>query len=496
MRVQLDHIVKIFGVLRANDDISMTLEEGKIYAILGENGAGKSTLMKILSGYQPATSGNIILDGQRSAFSSPADALRRGIGMLHQDPLDVAVMTVLDNFILGRPAAMIPDRRSARHDLVETCKRLGFNLNPDTHIDQLTIGERQQLEIARLISLGAKVLILDEPTTGISTEQKEALFNSLKRLASEEKLTVILVSHKLEDVKALCDAVIVLRSGKVVGERAMPCDVAELVALMFGQEIERSPRDLAIRERLVLQVRGLGLQARRVAVHDVDLDVRAGEVIGLAGLDGSGQEAFLRALAGLQPINAGSLTLTNAKAESLRLDKLDYHARVQRGICFAPAGRLEEGLVQGLTVAEHFALTMPAANAGSAWIDWSRVNQHADAQIAHYYIRGRADSNIETLSGGNQQRTLIALLPEDLKLLLLEDPTRGLDVESVRWVWSQLLDRRQHGAAILFTSPDLDEIIEYSDRVLVFYGGEVSTVDDPANISVTQLGSLIGGKRA
>jgi simple sugar transport system ATP-binding protein len=231
-------------------------------------------------------------------------------------------------------------------------------------------------------------------------------------------------------------------------------------------------------------------------VHGVDLDVQAGEVIGLAGLDGSGQEAFLRALVGLQPINAGSITLIDTDKRQTRLDKLDYHAHVQRGICFAPAGRLEEGLVQGLTVAEHFALTMPAVSAGQTWIDWSKVNQHADSQIAHYNIRGRTTSSIETLSGGNQQRTLIALLPRDLRLLLLEDPTRGLDMESMRWVWSQLLDRRQQGAALLFTSPDLDEIIEYSDRVLVFYGGEVIKVDDPAHISVTQLGSLIGGKRA
>jgi simple sugar transport system ATP-binding protein len=213
MRVDIDHITKTFGKLRANDEISMTLENSRIYAILGENGAGKSTLMKILSGYQPADSGRILLNGNPASFRSPADALAMGIGMLHQDPLDVASLTVLDNFMLGRHEGLMPHHRAARTPLASQAGRLGFALNPDAYVDGLTIGERQQLEIVRLLSLGARVLILDEPTTGISADQKTALFNSLKQLAARDDMTIILVSHKLEDVRR-CVSVYVLRRAR------------------------------------------------------------------------------------------------------------------------------------------------------------------------------------------------------------------------------------------------------------------------------------------
>src|SRR5258708_18106098 len=240
MDVQIDHVVKTFGKVRANDDISMTLQSGHIYAILGENGAGKSTLMKILSGFQPPDSGQIALNGKVVAFASPADALNVGIGMLHQDVLDVPGMTVLDNFILARGKHLLPDRRQARVELAQQSQKLGFDLNPDAYVDSLTIGERQQLELVRLLSLGAKVLILDEPTTGISTDQKEILFNSLRRLAHVESVTVILVSHKLEDVTALCDSVVVLRHGLVTGTSDMPCPTGTLIEMMCGKALSRS----------------------------------------------------------------------------------------------------------------------------------------------------------------------------------------------------------------------------------------------------------------
>lgn len=487
MHVEIDRVTKIFGTLRANDGVSMDLESGRIYAILGENGAGKSTLMKILSGFMPADSGHIRINGQLATYGSPAGALARGIGMLHQDPLDVHNLTALENFILGSPEGLLPDRRSARKRFVEQVQRLGFALSPDTYVDQLTIGERQQLEIVRLLSLGAKLLILDEPTTGISAEQKDMLFGSLKRLAREAGLTVVLVSHKLEDVEALCDEVYVLRRGRVVGHRTLPLLTSDLVALMFGGEVERAPRIPAQRGPLVLQVRGLTIPSRRLVVHNLMLDVYAGEVLGLAGLDGSGQREFVRACAGLQAGSEGRITLDNRAVTGA-----SYHQLASRGVAYAPAGRLEEGLVPGLTVNEHFALVAR----GSLWIDYRTVQQVAEQRIAHYNIRGRPENQVETLSGGNQQRLLIAMLPADLRLLLLEDPTRGLDVESTAWVWRQLLDRRNKGTAIVFISPDLDEIMEYSDRIAVFCDGRVTVLDDPSTCTVEQLGRLIGGKTA
>jgi simple sugar transport system ATP-binding protein len=405
--------------------------------------------------------------------------------MLHQDPLDVPSLTVLENFILGRREGLLPNWRAARASLAKHAASLGFTLNPDSYVDMLTIGERQQLEIVRLLSLGARVLILDEPTTGISAEQKETLFASLRRLTKNDGMTIILVSHKLADVEALCNQVYVLRQGRVVGQETMPCPTDTLVAMMFGQHIERTPRPLSQPGGVALSVRNLSVPGRRLTVENVSLDVCEGEVIGLAGLDGSGQGAFLRACAGLQPPDTGRIMLAGQDTTHHR-----YHDLAPQGVAYAPAGRLEEGLVTGLTLTEHFALTMP----GGLWVNWKAAGQQAEARIKHYNIRGNPQSQIQTLSGGNQQRTLLALLPANLKLLLLENPTRGLDVESARWVWTQLLERRAHGTAIIFTSPDLEEIVEYSDRIAVFFGGQVTVVDHPAQTTIAQLGQLIGGK--
>lgn len=486
MHIELDHITKIFGKLHANEDISLRLEGGKIYAILGENGAGKSTLMKILSGYQPPTSGQIMIDGRAVKFETPADALRNGIGMLHQEPLDVPPLSVLDNFLLERPGPFVLNRKAARAELQKLSERFGFAVRPDITIDRLTIGERQQLEIVRLLSLGAQFLILDEPTTGISAEQKDQLFKTLRLLAEQDGLTVALVSHKLEDVEALCDHVFVLRSGKVVGDAPMPISTADMVQMMFGKRIDPEARPKSeIRKIAALRTEGLSVQDERLIVENVSLTVRAGQVVGLAGLDGSGQRAFLRACAGLDRKLAGRLWIGNEDVTTL-----NHHDLLNKGMAFASAGRLEEGLIKGLSVTEHFAL---AGEPG--WqVNRRKSSIHAAEKIAAYTVKGTPENRIEQLSGGNQQRILLSLLPEDLKVLLLENPMRGLDVESARWIWSKLLARRTAGTAIIFTSPDLDEIMQYSDSIAVFFGGRVTMIDDPATISPESLGQLIGGK--
>jgi simple sugar transport system ATP-binding protein len=491
MQARVERITKTFGPVRANDDISMTFRAGSIYAILGENGAGKSTLMKILSGYQPPDSGYIIIDGASVVFRTPAEALAAEVSMLHQDPLDIPALTALDNFIFGQAGGLLPRRHAQRARFRAITEKLGFNLQPNALAERMTIGERQQLEIARLISLGAKMLILDEPTTGISAEQKETLFNALRRLAAEDGMTIILVSHKLEDVVALCDHAYVLRAGRLVGERAMPAPIGDLVALMFGDLHTQAvppamqPDHAVVSRRPALRIERLSIPARRFMVRDVSLTAYAGEVIGLAGLDGSGQADFLRACAGLQAVSEGRIFLDEHDVTAEH-----YAERMGRGVAFAPAGRLEEGLVPGFTLAEHFALARP----GRLWVDRQAAQNDAARGIAQYHIRGRPDSPIQTLSGGNQQRVLIALLPETLKVLLLEDPTRGLDVESTDWAWGQLLARRAQGTTILFSSPDLDEIVAYSQRVIVFYGGRATLIDDVRNIRAAHLGSLIGGK--
>lgn len=525
MHIELRHIHKRFGPVHANNDINLTFGSGQIIGILGENGAGKSTLMKILSGFQAADSGEIWLDGRHVAYAGPEAAIQHGIGMLQQDPLDVAAFTVLENFVYGQPGRLLPDRKAAGQRLGELTRRFGFELDADAPIAQLTIGQRQQLEIVRLLALGVRTLILDEPTTGISAEQKTILFDALRTLASRDSMTVLLVSHKLEDVIALCNEVAVLRAGRVVGTRDMPATTGQLVTMMFGQEIKPQTRERADLSAapVALELDSVTLRGKRVTVENFSLQVRAGEVIGLAGLDGSGQEMALRAAVGLEKPQNGrvlvdgeditergierwlvklqrsirpsrSLFVPYLLVRLLRMLVAEqagkaYRRFLQHGVAFGAAGRLEEGLVAGLTLTEHIAI----ATENQTLVDWRRAARHTAAQMETYDVRGRPESQIETLSGGNQQRMLMALMPEQPVVMVLEQPTRGLDVDSARWIWQQLLSRQARGTAILFSSPELDELVAYSDRILVFYTGQVFEVPDARHTNADEIGHLIGG---
>ena len=485
MQVELRQIYKSFGPVRANDGISLAVPPGTIQGILGENGAGKSTLMKILSGFQRADRGGIWLDGRLAQIRSPQDTGALGIGMLHQDPLDVPAMQVVDNFLLGAQGGLRPRRGQARAVLQGLADRFGFSLAPEAYVEALTVGERQQLELLRLLWLGARVLILDEPTTGISALQKEALFTTLQKL-SEEGRTILFVSHKLEDVEHLCHRVAVLRRGQLVGEALPPYDTDRLVEMMFGRAVSLgSPLEAPPGER-VLGLDQVVVEDRRLRVGPASLHAGRQEVIGLAGMEGSGQQLFLRACAGLiRPVH-GRIRLAGENVLGR-----SYHGFLDRGVGFMPAARLEEGLISGLDLSDHFALTQPSQG---LMIQRQEAQVRAGRQIEAFRIKGTPQSPVEDLSGGNQQRALLALLREKLSLLLLEHPTRGLDIESVVWIWDKLKERCRQGTAIIFVSSDLDEILHYSDRIHVFFGGRVSASLSARTTTVEQLGQLIGGK--
>ncbi len=486
MKVELNHIHKRFGPVHANNDITLTVPEGTIQGILGENGAGKSTLMKVLSGFIQMDEGEILLDGKPVRITSPADAIHHGIGMLHQDPLDFPPMTVLDNFLIGREGGLIPDRAKALREFVDLQKKFDFNIDPHTYVDTLTVGERQQMEILRLLWLGARVLILDEPTTGISALQKEKLFETLKYLAKDMALTVIFVSHKLEDVEGLCGKVAVLSRGELVGETEPPYETEELVKMMFGRPVVVSTQERMGRSEISLQLTGMCVEDYRLNIRDVDLDVCRGEVIGLAGMEGSGQRQFLQACSGLMRTVGGTVRV-NAK----NLTGKSYHNFMRNGVAYIPASRMEEGLIPGLTLTEHVILT---GDQSGLFIDREKSQKTAQRHIEDFFIRGRVDSTVESLSGGNQQRALLALMQPSLNLVLMEHPTRGLDIESAIYIWSKLKERCKQGASIIFISSDLDEILLYSDRILVFFGGKVSKPIDASTTTVEELGQLIGGK--
>ena len=486
MQVELREIHKTFGKVHANDGINLNIPAGTIAGILGENGAGKSTLMKILSGFIHADSGDILLDGQKIIIKSPADAIKHGIGMLHQDPLDFPPMKLLDNFILGREGSLFPNRAAAEREFRQLAGQFDFSLDPDAYVDTLTVGERQQLEILRLLWLGAHVLILDEPTTGISLPQKEKLFATLKKLAAQG-MTLIFVSHKLEDVEFLCSRIAVLRQGALTGVVEPPYSTDKLVAMMFGKAVSFGGRTSIKLGAAVLRLDSIALEDARLQIKDVSLEVRAGEVIGLSGMEGSGQAIFLEACAGLKrPVN-GKVRLAESD-----LTGASYQTFKRRGVAYLPAARLEQGLIPGLTLTEHFILSEEMRG---VFIDREKAVKLAEQRIESYNIKGTPASPVESLSGGNQQRALLALLPKaPLNLILLEHPTRGLDIESTMYIWSKLKERCAQGTAIIFISADLDEILQYSDRVLVFFAGQVSSPLDTEQLTVEQLGQLIGGK--
>ncbi len=462
MEIELRNICKHYGSVRANESINLRVQSGTIHGILGENGAGKSTLMKILAGYAAKTSGTILLDGQRVEYHSPAAATRLGIGMLYQDPLDFPSLTVIDNFSLGQLTGLGLNRRRVVSTLGELAQRFGFDLDFAAPLDQFTIGERQQLELLRLLALQVRLLILDEPTTGISSIQKAKLFSALRRLA-KEGMTVLLVSHKLEDIETLCDRITVLRGGRVSGEMDRPFQVDRLLGLMFGQLPPPARRRPAEPGEVLLVSDRVSAQGGRAGLKPCSFTVRRGEMIGLAGLEGSGQGLLLRLAAGLIKPATGSLRLGDHV-----LPAGDHCAFLEAGIFFMPAARLEEGLVRGLTITEHCAL---AALPPSWTVPWPRAREEASRRIEHFRIRGEPSSPVESLSGGNQQRLLLSMLPAEPRLLLLEQPTRGLDLESARWVWSFLQDLCSRGTAILFSSAELDEIMAVADRVMVFFDG-------------------------
>jgi simple sugar transport system ATP-binding protein len=442
--------------------------------------------MKVLAGYTVKTSGTILLNGRPVEYDHPSQATRLGIGMLYQDPLDFPPLTVLENFMMGLDHGLISREEAYRGRLNEMAGHFGFHLDPAAPAERLTVGERQQLELIRLLALGVEVLILDEPTTGISSLQKQALFSALRKLAGEGK-TILLVSHKLDDVEALCNRITVLRRGKVEGEMGLPFESKRLLGWMFGNELPPPPCFERRTEEgvMTLDMEGVSASGGRAGLSPCHVAVRQGEVVGLAGLEGSGQGLFLRLAAGLERPETGKIRV----AEKDMTGK-DHHAYRARRVTFLPAGRLEEGLMPGLTIMEHYALHQE----GAMMIHWPNAQRRAEQGIERFRIRGSPLSVAESLSGGNQQRLLLALLPANPSLLLLEHPTRGLDMDSVQWVWEKLMAYADEGTSIVFSSAELDEIFQMADRVLVFFNGVVVKDVRTCDTTMEELAKAIAGK--
>ena len=464
MEIKFQHISKRFGTVLALDDINLTARSGSIHGLIGENGAGKSTLMKILTGYQAKSGGDILINGKPVSLKTPSDAAKIGIGMLYQEPMDFPTLTVLENFSLGCPAL---SQEKFTQSLIGLTSAFGFQLEHNRLVESLTVGERQQIELLRLIHCRIQVLILDEPTTGISPSQKKLLFPALKKLAAEG-VTIFLVSHKLEEVSNLCDDVTVLRHGKITHHTRTPFYFPELLRAMFGSVPEQKAKTTdRVTGEIILTMDSILTGGERKGLTLENFTAKSGEIIGLAGLDGAGQATFLRLLAGLNIPVRGAVHLFNRR---LPASKMANSVAISLKTVFLPADRLEEALFTDISLSDHFSLRDTDS---SFWQNTEKNSKRATEGIKTFSIKGKANDTADELSGGNQQRLLLALLNPKSRLILLENPTRGLDIRSDQWVWNYLTKTLAPESCILFSSPELDEILHHSDRILVFYDGAI-----------------------
>ena len=495
--MELAGITKRFPGVVANDRVDLRVADGEIHAVVGENGAGKSTLMKILYGMQSADEGRMLVGGSEVAFSSPAEAIDAGIGMVHQHFMLADNLTVLENVILGAEPTRrgIIDRRSARRNLDELGRSYGLDLHPDDLVETLEVGERQRVEIIKVLFRGAKVLILDEPTAVLVPQEVEELFRNLRELKSRGH-TIIFIDHKLEEVLAIADTITVLRQGRTVAT-VEPGDVTahELAELMVGSELPApSTEPRTVDEHVTLSVRNLTVTGTdgRPAVDAVDLDVHRGEIIGVAGVEGNGQGELIEALLGLRPTSEGELLLDG---ESIT----DWPVRKRReaGIGYVPEDRHRRGLLLDAPLWENAMLghqTQPPYAKGP-WLDRSGAREATARIVADFDVRTPGiDTSARALSGGNQQKLVIGReMLAGPRMLVAAHPTRGIDVGAQAAVWEDLRAARRDGLAVLLVSADLEELIGLADRLVVMLRGRIVAELDPATTTPRLLGGYMTG---
>ncbi len=496
MELELTGITKRFGPLVANDRINLTVTPGQVHALLGENGAGKSTLMNVLYGLLQPDEGEILLDGKAVQFHSPKDAINAGIGMVHQHFMLVPVFTVAENVTLGieetAPTGLL-DRRKTREDVRELSRRYGLELDPDATVENLPVGIQQRVEIVKALVRQAKVLILDEPTAVLTPAETEDLFRIVKQL-KDGGTSIIFISHKLKEVQAIADTITVLRRGAVVGQAAPTATEDQLAAMMVGRDVQLVvSKDVAKPGDAVLEVEGLTVTDAdgRVWNNDLSFSVRAGEILGVAGVQGNGQTELCEALMGLRPIAAGHVSLGGRD-----LTHATPRQHLRAGIAYIPEDRQEDGLVGDFTVAENMILDVYDRKPYASGINLNLgvIEANAADRIKEFDVRTQsAQTPVGTLSGGNQQKVILAReVGREHKLLIASQPTRGLDVGSIEFVHKRIVAQRDRGVAVLIVSSELDEIYALADRIAVMYEGRI-TGFRPPSVPVEELGKLMAG---
>lgn len=495
--IEMREITKIFGEFVANDKINLELRKGEIHALLGENGAGKSTLMNMLAGLLEPTSGEIVVNGKSEKLDSPSKAASLGIGMVHQHFMLVEAFTVAENIILGSEVTNkgVLDLKKANADILELSERYGLAVDPTAKVEDISVGAQQRVEILKTLYRGADILIFDEPTAVLTPAEILELMDIMKTLVKEGK-SIILITHKLDEIRAVADRVTVIRRGKSIQtvsiEGATNKDLAEM---MVGRSVSFvTEKEEAQPKEVVLQISELVVNENRgvPAVKELSLDVRAGEIVGIAGIDGNGQSELIQAITGLRKVKSGSIKIKGQEVVGLSPRKI-----TEMNVSHVPEDRHRDGLVLEMMLSENIALQTyykePLSKNGV--LNYNQINSYARKLMEEFDVRAANEIvPASALSGGNQQKAIIAReVDRNPDLLIVSQPTRGLDVGAIEYIHKRLIGERDKGKAVLVVSFELDEILNLSDRIAVIHDGKIQGIVKPSETNKQELGILMAG---
>ena len=495
--IEMREITKVFGEFVANDKINLQLRKGEIHALLGENGAGKSTLMNMLAGLLEPTSGEIFVNGKLEKLDSPSRAAALGIGMVHQHFMLVEAFTVAENIILGSEITNkgVLDLKKANADILELSERYGLAVDPTAKVEDISVGAQQRVEILKTLYRGAEILIFDEPTAVLTPAEILELMDIMKTLVKEGK-SIILITHKLDEIRAVADRVTVIRRGKSIETVSIEgVSNKDLAEMMVGRSVsfvtekeEAKPKDV------VLQISDLIVNENRgvPAVKELSLDVHAGEIVGVAGIDGNGQSELIQAITGLRKVKSGSIKIKGREVVGLSPRKI-----TEMQVSHVPEDRHRDGLVLEMMLSENIALQTyykePLSNKGV--LNYNQINSYARKLMEEFDVRAASELvPAGALSGGNQQKAIIAReVDRNPDLLIVSQPTRGLDVGAIEYIHKRLISERDKGKAVLVVSFELDEILNLSDRIAVIHDGKIQGIVKPSETNKQELGILMAG---